>query len=133
MKAATATVLGFVVAPVVPVVVGGLLTPTWGDFDLVGLVALGAIAYCASLLYTAFLGIPLFVFLQLRGRINILSCVASGLLIGAIVAITVALPNWAHAEDLVVKALTGAAAGFLFWLIWSRGSDETKSQQETKL
>ena len=133
MKAATATVLGFVVAPVVPVVLGGLLTPASGDFDLVTVVGLGAIAYCASLLYTAFLGIPLFVFLQLSGRINILSCIASGLLIGAIVAITVALPNRAHVEDLVVKAMTGAAAGFVFWLFWSRGSDDTRPQQETKL
>jgi hypothetical protein len=43
MKPMAAAILGFAVAPIAPVIVGGILTPPAKDFDLLGFVALGCL------------------------------------------------------------------------------------------
>jgi uncharacterized membrane protein len=123
MKRRITTVLGFLIAPLVPVVVGTAISPPSKSADLGIFVVMGAIVYVYSCGLMAFFGVPAYLLLRRKNLVRWWSAMLVGLLVGTLMATVFRLPNQPRIEDLLVMALTGALAGFVFWLIWSRGVD----------
>lgn len=121
MKRRIATVLGFLIAPFVPVVVGTAIKPPSKPEELGTFLVIGAIVYIYSCGLMAIFGVPAYLLLSRRNLVRWWSALLVGLLVGIFMGTIFRLPNQPRLEDLFVMALTGALAGLVFWLIWSRG------------
>ncbi|WP_143154133.1 hypothetical protein [Rhodanobacter sp. OK091] len=92
---------------------------------------MGAIVYVYSCGLMALFGVPAYFLLRRKNLVRWWSSLFIGLLVGALMATVIRLPNQPRVEDLLVMALTGALAGLVFWLIWSRGVDPAARNQVT--
>jgi hypothetical protein len=128
MKEDNASMLGFLAAPLIPGVAFALSSPGLGGGPNAGLVTLAGLAllgYFFALLFTGLFALPAFLLLRWRGHINLLSSVAAGAAVGAIVSIVLLLPSsspflaWLEAigRSLPFTGCVGALAGALFWLV----------------
>ena len=121
MKQTTATVLGFCIASVVPAAWLSLTAPLSGVLDVHSVVGTFIVLYFFSALATILFGVPSFLLLRRWGRINWWSVLATGLCLGAIVAVVIRLPNRLDVHDLFTMAPLAAVSAFAFWLIWRTG------------
>jgi hypothetical protein len=117
----TRAVISFLVAPLFPAAMLGLLTPITGgviNTDPVSILGLMPVGYFFSAVATALLGVPAFLLLKHFDLVRWWSAIASGLVIGALVAIAIRLPSVVQARDLLVMVPIGGASALIFWLIW---------------
>jgi hypothetical protein len=121
MRQTTATVLGFLVASSIPAAWVALVAPLSGALSLQSFVASFLVAYFFSAIATSFLGIPAFLALRRMGLVTWWSALASGLCIGAAMAIVIRLPNSPELRDLWAMGLQGGVSALAFWLIWRTG------------
>lgn len=129
MKRGIATILGFLIAPLVPVVIGTAISLPSKSADLGLFAIMGAIVYVYSCGLTVLFGVPAYLLLSKKNLVRWWSTLLVGLLVGILVATVFRLPNQPRVEDLFVMALTGALAGLVFWLIWSRGVNSIPRNQ----
>jgi len=123
MKQETATRIAFLTVPVIPALVGAVLTPVTREFDVIALLGFAVIFYLISAVVTAVLGVPIFYWLLRIKLVRWWSALAVGFGIGAVAAIFVRLPNLAHAREILLFGLEGAVSGFVFWVIWKQGRE----------
>jgi len=123
VKRKTATSLAFLTVPAIPPLVGAVLTPQTKGFDFITLLVFAAIFYLVSAAATALLGAPIFFSLLRINLVRWWSALVAGFVVGAVAAILVRLPNLAHAREIMLFGLEGAASGFVFWLIWKQGRE----------
>lgn len=121
MKQPYAAIIGFAVAPLVPVVGLGLFSLAAGQakvsFDLM-VMFLGVYTYAA--LVALFIGIPTLFIVRLVLRLKITRNVAiAGGFIDGILAGMIFL-NTSQINGIFGFGLMGAASGVVFWLIWKR-------------
>lgn len=123
MKRGTTTVLGFLIAPLVPVVVGIALGPPSKAADLGLFVVMGTFVYIYSFILMALFGVPAYFLLRRINLVRWWSALLTGLALGCLMGTIFRLPNQPQIGDIFTMAFMGASAGFVFWLIWSRGVD----------
>lgn len=123
MKKITATVLGFVVAPLIPSIYGALATPITRNFDLFTQLPLIPAFYGYALLFTIVFGVPAFLLIQYFHLVRWWTAFVGGVLIGAIVLVVVHLPGTPDARDFMETCPLGGVSGFVFWLVWKCGRE----------
>jgi len=121
MTKAKATIVGFLVAPMIPAVYGALTTDTFGPLDVLTFLVWFIVFYNYALWPTCLFGVPLFFVFKRYNLIRWWSTALTGLLIGMLVAVIFAAPNTVTLGLLLTMGLLGYASAFTFWLIWSRG------------
>ncbi len=105
--------------------VGAVLTPQTGAFDLITILVFAAIFYLVSAAATALLGAPIFFSLLRINLVRWWSALVAGFVVGAVVAVLLRLPNLAHVREIMLLGLEGAVSGFVFWVIWKQGREPT--------
>ena len=110
-------VLGFVAAAIFPAIVLAVTSPiTEGRLvGALGILPLLLVFSCGAVLL---LGLPLFLLLRRFRLVRWWSAIASGLVIGALVAVITRAPGVVKPGDFIVMVPLGGATAFLFWLIW---------------
>jgi hypothetical protein len=119
----TATIIGFITAPLVVAVTGVVLTPP-AMKDAVSMFGFGGFFYFIAALVTMILGVPSFLVLTRLKRITWWSTTVIGAAIGALAGIVYYSPNSAAIGGLLSMAAMGAASAFVFWLIWRQGRED---------
>jgi hypothetical protein len=138
MKEAVATTIGFLVAPLVPALALGLVTPldsTGPDARVVlGLLPIG---YLISLVAMTLLGMPMFLIGRWLHFIRWWSSAAAGFAIGLLMDVLIRLPYLDYfssspigkvAYSFLNMGAIGTLTGFLFWLIWRLGDTFAEHQ-----
>jgi len=136
LKRLTATILGFLAAPVVPAfvfTVEFIITDiaAYGNIYSLGMMA---VFYYFSLIFTVLFAVPLALIANYFGITQWWVAVSGGLIIGILTDLIVELPRiyflisdylLNSIEGLLTYGATGALSGFVFWLIWQRGNRGT--------
>jgi hypothetical protein len=113
-------VVGFVAAALFPAAAFGLLSPAI-EGNLISGLGLVPIFFFFSGVATAVLGVPAFLLLNHFGMVRWWSAIASGIVIGTVVALAIRLPNVVQPRDLLVMVPMGGVSALIFWLIWRPG------------
>ncbi|MEW6642139.1 MAG: hypothetical protein AB1586_16660 [Pseudomonadota bacterium] len=137
VKETTAAIVGFVVVPIIPALVLGILTPVTAEgpsaLSVIGLLPIG---YFFSAFVTLVLAVPAAFGLRKLGLASWWSASGGGFAIGVFVLV---LLHWqpgsgdlqtslANAirnsltKGAIIYGATGGFSGFVFWLIWKCGS-----------
>jgi hypothetical protein len=127
MRKGVATIVGFVVASIIPAAAVSIITPLGEVRSLGSIAATFAVTYHFSALFTVGLGLPVFLCLRRFGPGNWRIVLAVGALLGALVAVALRLPNHPDPYDLIFTMPLAAASALAFWLIWRRGRDTSKN------
>jgi len=131
MTKATATIIGFVLAPAFPAFVMAFTSPVVQEGNIVDILGGTLFFYCFALAFTVFFGVPAFALLQKLRLITWWSVIPAGLVIGSLVAIIVDLPSLRGLQNIPRMGLLGCATTFLFWLIWRLGRDKNQQSSST--
>lgn len=129
MKRRTATVLGFLIVPLVPGVVGTALDPPSKVADLALFALMCAVVYIYSFILMTLFAVPAYLILRKNNLVQWWSSLLIGLALGCLMGIIFRLPNQPQIGDIFRMGFMGASAGFVFWLIWSRGVDPIARNQ----
>ena len=133
MTRTTATVLGFVLAPILPGVIFLIGSPLLREgADFTSLLQATLLSYFFSAGFTIFIGIPMFVLLWKLDLINWWSVLTAGFVIGGLVAVILQLPGLHGIEDIPAMGLVGSSTTFLFWLIRRLGRPENNNSGQTQ-
>lgn len=117
-----ATILGFLVASLVPVFVMSALSPAPKAINELGAYAVFAlVVYLYSLSLSVLLGGPVFYLCNKLGLISWWICMVIGFIVGSIISIIYRGYEYIQLMDFLTMALTGAVAGIVFWLVWKKG------------
>jgi hypothetical protein len=120
-----ASVLAFLIAPLIPAVAGAVLTPVTSgsgvNIDPASVLGLTMVFAAFSYAAAFVLAIPAFVALQRFGLVNVWSILLAGVLVGAAVSVLMRMPNAVTARDLVVTCSMGLCSAIVFWLVWRTG------------
>jgi hypothetical protein len=95
------------------------MTPTSQEpfnTDIVSVLGLTAVFYPYVLVLGGLVGLPLFLILRRIGMVRWWSATLGGALAGAAAAYLVR--GYFYPKDFAVLVPEGAAAGFVFWLVW---------------
>lgn len=117
MKQVHATILGFLLAPLVPAALLSLTSPdlTNGSWKMIGTWVI--VFYQFTLIVTGALGIPLYLVVRRCGAGNVVVCLLSGAAIGtALFTVT-----QATALAALFGAGAGAAEALVFWAVLRLG------------
>lgn len=113
------TVIGFVIAPLIPaLILGGL--GVWSAGGAGWLLVLYVCAFAGMCVFA----LPLFLLLNAANMIRWWSCATSGLVVGGLIAWLIRLPNSVHFVDLLPFSGVGAISALCFWGVWSLGHDK---------
>lgn len=126
MKPRTTTVLGFLIAPLVPIVVGSIVSPAPGPFEPYAYFAIGSIMYLYTCILMTLFALPVYLVLNAKRMVSWWAAVLAGCFIGALVASVVRLPYHPQLSEYIRWVPEGALAGLVFWLIWRMGADRDK-------
>ncbi|MCB0188460.1 MAG: hypothetical protein KDE31_29520 [Caldilineaceae bacterium] len=118
------TIVGFVVASIIPAAVLSIRWPIDGMYKVESIVVSFAIAYPFSAAATVLLGLPAFFVLKPFRPGRWWAALAVGFVIGVVVAITVQLPSISDLKVLPIYGSLGAVSALVFWLIWKCGAEE---------
>ena len=116
-KRIAATVVAFLLAPLVPPMVLAILSPLVTDIG--SFLKWTSIFYFYSALATTIFGIPVFLALRQFKLINVWTAILSGFFIGLVVAVCLHFPPLP--AEAIRMAVLGAIATFVFWAIWRTG------------
>jgi len=127
VKEETAATVGFFVAPVLPALVLGALTPVTSEVpDLNSAIGLFPAVYPICGLFTVLFGVPAF-FLGRRLRlIRWWSTAVVGFVTGAVALLIAAYPTPIEIREVMIWGLLGAGSGLIFWLIWEQGHPQSE-------
>lgn len=117
----TATVLGFLIAPSVPVLLMGILslpnTGPWGVFF-----GVGAIVYVYACIFTLIIGSPTYCLFRKWSLMRWWAVSVVGVTSGAIVGYAYRLPFYPDRyQSGIVQGIGCGFAGLVFWSIWRMG------------
>lgn len=129
MRKATAGVLGFLVAPVVPALTLALASSFMAKptADLLSILGFTALYYFVSAAATILFGIPAFIVLFRFKLIRWWSAAIVGAAIGILMDFAAQIPRQAGPLDLLIMGAIGSAAALAFWLIWRRTNKDNSS------
>jgi hypothetical protein len=121
MKRSTASIIGFLVAPLVPVVVMGALDPPHIQWSVLYF-AIAAIVYANALATMLMVGVPTYFLFRRWSLIQWWSVPIVGFVVGGCVGYLYRLPfRQTPTESALIQGGCCALAGFVFWLIWRIG------------
>jgi hypothetical protein len=123
IKRSTAVVLGFIVAPIVPVIVlCAINPPTAQNFGMY--LAIAAIVYVNACFFMLVLGTPTYLLFKRWGLMHWWTIMPAGFVVGAWVGYVYRLPFYPSPfQSGFVQGAACGVAGFVFWLIWRMGTD----------
>lgn len=122
MKSAVVwTIAAFFVAPLAIAVVMAFWGVPAKEYDLISALSLIPVFYFFAALPLIIFGVPAYFVLNHLHRINLLTLLMSGCLIGAISALALRLPGIPEANDFKVCMMLGFLGSFFFWVCWRRG------------
>lgn len=121
MSISRSALVGFLVVPLIPAVIGAAQTRVTDNFDLLVFLGFTGIIYFVAASLTLVFGVPAFLFLSRFKLIRWWSALGVGAGVGAIMALVLRLPNHPQEYDFALLVPQGAASGFCFWLIWKLG------------
>jgi hypothetical protein len=124
MKRENATIGAFLTAPLITAIAGVVIFPVAIESDIYGKVFWLLMFYFFSTMLAVLMGLPAFYLLRHLRLIRWWSVIIAGFIIGAIVALSRLELSIFLVQDILIMGSSGGAAGFVFWLIWSRGRDE---------
>ncbi|MBC5765829.1 hypothetical protein [Ramlibacter albus] len=108
-------------AAALPALYIGVFHPLTGDHDLLSMLATTFIMAYFSAVAAVLIGVPSYFALRRLNLVKWWSATVFGALAGAVVRGVATIPADPEPAVLLRFALLGAAAGFLFWLIWRQG------------
>lgn len=119
-----ATLSGFLVAPLIPVVVMAVLSlPNKGPW--VVFFEVMAIVYVGVAILMTIIGLPTFLLFKSRNLTRWWSFLLVGLFAGALVGYAYRLPFYPDRyQSGLVQGLACGLAGVVFWLIWRSGRED---------
>lgn len=117
MKQVDATILGFLLAPLVPAAMLSLTSPDLTNGSWKMTCALVIVFYQFTLIVTGALGVPLYLAVRRWGRMTWWSTLLSGAAAG--MALCTVMQTAAHSA--LFGAGAGAAQALVFWTIWRLG------------
>ena len=125
MTKSKATILGFLITPLVP----ALITVATGylngrSTDVLFLLGMILLLYIWAGIGMLFFASPIFLILNHFELINWRTSVLSGFLVGGILASILRLPNYPYLVEVVSWGLLGGFSAFCFWLIWRLGKPD---------
>jgi hypothetical protein len=120
MSKARATMIGFLVAPLVSALIGVSLSPEGIGQDFIPRLALLPILYFFSAMAAILFGAPAFLLLARLKMISWWSVLGAGAIIGGLVAAVLRSPSPVTFQDILTMAPIGSASAFSFWLIYRR-------------
>jgi hypothetical protein len=126
--------LAFLIATILPALAFALLTPVNGggiNTDIGSMLGLTFVFFPFSFAAAILFGVPLYLLLLKLKLVRWWSALASGAIVGLLVAITLRLPNALDPEDLLVDVPLGALAALVFWLVGVRGVTPNKLLERT--
>jgi hypothetical protein len=119
-----ASLLSFLIAPIVPSVALALSSPGLGgglESDLETLAVLSALFYFYALVSVALLGVPALLLFRRHNLDNLWSAAGASAILTVLVALALgARPNGAIVQwlaTMAVTALVGVATGITFWAV----------------
>jgi hypothetical protein len=120
MSSTKATVLAFLVAPVLPAVVLATISPSLTDGKLGPILGFVLVFYWFALMASLLIGGPVFWVLRKYNLVSVWTAVPSGALVGVLVLVLISptSPEW---EFAALYSSMGAASALAFWLLWRLG------------
>jgi len=120
-KQSAATVLGFLIAPLVPVLVMGILSlPYTGPW--VVFFGMGAIVYVYACVFMLIIGFPTYHLFKKWNLMRWWAVSMVGLITGAVVGYAYRLPFYPERyQSGLVQGIGCGLAGIVFWSIWRIG------------
>jgi hypothetical protein len=121
MKQAHATVLGMFAASVLPAAYLAILFPLSGARDPVSVISTFLVVYSFVASAAVILGVPIFLVLNKRNLVRWWSATGSGAFVSTVALVTVRTSVHIELEILLLYAMLGGVAGFVFWIFWRSG------------
>ncbi len=120
MGSTKATVLAFLVAPVLPAVVLATISPSLTDGKLGPILGFVLVFYWFALMAGLLIGGPVFWALRRYNLVSAWTAVPSGALVGILVLVLInpPSPDW---DLAALYSSMGAASALAFWLLWRLG------------
>jgi len=121
MKKKTATMVAFLVTPLVASATSAILgilygaSPDWSFFYWL------PVGYVFAILPTVGFGLPIYFLLNRFNMVTWWSCIAAGVLLSVLYGVVTRLPGPLLLSDLSVVVPIGLTTSFFFWLIWRSG------------
>ena len=122
MKSDTATIIGFLTAPLISAAILSTFSPLRHDLEVLSILGFVTFFYVPSFAAMTLFAAPLFYFFHSFDLIKWWSATGSGVIVGAVVSLLVS-PAPVQFETLLLLGSAGGASGFGFWLIWRQGSN----------
>jgi len=109
------TIYGFLVASIVPAIIGSLLSPVNEEPSFIFTAAGFLVFYPFSAVFVFGLGVPTFLLLRPLRPGAWWSVAAIGFLLGIVVAVALRLPYLPNPEDFPGMGALGAFTALVFW------------------
>ena len=116
MRKPIATIIGFLVAPLIAAIALVVIGAAESGYDLLDMSALlwAGVYYCYTIGAALFIGLPTYLLLAYFNKVTWWSAILVGMFSGAVMSVIFLPPN------LLIPVI-GGVAGLSFWLIWRRG------------
>lgn len=117
----TATIFGFLIAPLAPVSLMGIMSlPNNGPWSVFFGVAL--IVYIYACIFMLIIGLPIYIALTKLNLMRWWAISMVGILVGGAIGYAYRLPFYPERyQSGLVQGLGCGIAGIVFWMIWRRG------------
>lgn len=124
-KESKATVLAFLIAPLVPVVAMGIMSlPNTGSWEV--FLGIAAIVYINVCVFTLIIGFPTYHLLKKKNLVRWWVVSLVGLTAGAVVGYAYRLPFYPDRyQSGLAQGVGCGLAGIVFWAIWRTGQRAT--------
>jgi hypothetical protein len=130
MTKATAALVGLFTAPLIAAVILWVwpeLTEKYPAFPgLLGLL----VVYFLSVVWVTIFGAPIFFLFLYFKLVRWWSAIAGGFVTGALMPVLLHLPYIASVQEILSEGSVGAISGLGFWLIWRRGRESAKHDED---
>lgn len=114
-------VRAFLSAPLIPASFAVLSTPAFHDQGALTFVGFLALFYLVSAVVVLLTAFPAYLLLSHRNKVNSVSILSAGLVIGIAAGLVFPLPANPNFLSVLRMGLVGIATALCFWLVWRRG------------
>jgi hypothetical protein len=128
MSSIKATVIAFLVAPVVPAVVLAAYSVGRSEWQLGPLVGFALVFYWPALVAALCIGGPALWLLQRFNLVTWWSATATGAIVGPLALYLITSSGADLSDALPLYSTLGSVAGLAFWLVWRHGQGPVPPQ-----
>lgn len=112
------TIAAFAIAPLGAAAAMSTMTRVSGHLDLLAAMGLLPVFYVFAAAPTLLIGVPLYVILSRYERVNVVTTVIAGGVVGVVAACMLRCPAMPEAGDLRNCVGIGILSSLMFWAVW---------------